>query len=136
MSKSILDTNEPLRLHRLWTAIGYLLIAFVVYSSLTPTPITIPVEHGDKYGHMVAYGTLLLWFAQLHRGARSRLLWACAFVAMGIALEFAQRLTDYRTFEAADMIADAFGVLMGWVVAPPRSPWLLERIESRVLARR
>src|SRR5262245_14999405 len=102
---SVPEARKPLRFRRLWTAIGYVLIAFVVYSSLTPTPITIPVKHGDKYGHVLAYGALMFWFAQLHVASRARVLWACAFVAMGIALEF---------------------------VAPPRSPWLLERIESRM----
>ena len=127
--------SQSSTLRRAWTAVGYLLIAFVVYSSLTPAPIDIPVEHGDKYGHVFAYGALMLWFAQLHAGSRSRALWACAFVAMGIALEFVQQLTDYRTFETADMIADACGVLVGWIVAPPRTPWLIQLIESRWLAR-
>ena len=130
---SIIEAKKPLRLRRLWIAIGYLLIAFVVYSSLTPSPITIPVEHGDKYGHVLAYGTLMFWFAQLYAGSKPRVLWACVFVSMGIALEFLQQLTDYRTFEIADMIADACGVLIGWVAAPPRSPSLLEFIESRML---
>lgn len=135
MNSSIIEAKKPLRFHRLWKAIGYLLIAFVIYSSLTPSPITIPVEHGDKYGHVLAYGTLMFWFAQLYAGLRPRVLWASVFVAMGIALEFAQQLTDYRTFEIADMVADACGVLIGWTFAPPRSPWLLELIESRVLVR-
>ena len=57
--------------------------------------------------------------------------WAGAFVAMGIGLEFLQGLTDYRTFEIADMLADAFGVSIGWLGAPPRSPHVLRYIEAR-----
>lgn len=111
------------------------MVAFVVYSSLTPTPITVPFEEGDKYAHVFAYGTLMFWFAQLYAGSKPRVLYACAFVALGVALEFVQQLTDYRTFEVADMIVDASGVLIGWIVAPPRSPSLLQLIESNMLVR-
>ena len=36
---------------------------------------------------------------------------------MGIAVEFLQDLTPYRSFELADMGADSVGVLIGWCVA-------------------
>jgi len=128
------DTSAVLRLRRLWQAVGALLIITVIYLSLTPSPIEIPVEHGDKYGHLLAYATLMFWFAQLHSDTKARLAWAIAFIAMGVALEFIQRLTDYRTFEVNDMVADAYGVLIGWIVAPPRSPHLLHYVESHCLA--
>jgi hypothetical protein len=53
---------------------------------------------------------------------------------MGIGLEFEQGLTDYRTFEVQDMVADAMGVLVGWIAAPPRSPHLIRFVEARFLA--
>ena len=130
-----LSPQQPLRFRWLWELVGALLICFVVYESLTRNPIEIPLEHGDKYGHALAYATLMFWFAQLHDEARVRLAWAMAFVAMGVALEFLQGLTDYRAFDVRDMIADAYGVLIGWIVAPPRSPRLLQFIESRFPAR-
>ncbi len=122
--------DPSLRLLRLWQAIGVLLIGFVVYLSLTPHPIEVPIEHGDKYGHILAYGTLMFWFAQIYLGRVARIGWAIGFVAMGIGLEFLQRLTDYRTFEIADMIADACGVIIGWVAAPPRLPHALRYLEA------
>lgn len=121
----------PLRLVRLWQTVGALLIGFVVYLSLTPFPIELPVEQGDKYGHILAYATLMFWYAQLYPGQRVRMALAGAFVAMGIGLEFLQLLTDYRSFEIADMLADAFGVSVGWLAAPPRSPHVLRYIETR-----
>ena len=51
---------------------------------------------------------------------------------MGIAIEYLQRATGYRTFEVADMIADAVGVATGWLLAPPRLPHVLQWIEGRV----
>jgi len=47
-------------------------------------------------------------------------------------LEFAQGLTDYRVFEVADMVANATGVLLGWIIAPPRGPDVL-RFMQRTL---
>jgi VanZ family protein len=52
-------------------------------------------------------------------------------VALGIALEYAQRTTGYRSFDIADMVADAAGVAIGWLLAPPRLPNLLSWAEKR-----
>jgi VanZ family protein len=128
-------TPASLQFRRLWQAVGVILIGCVIYQSLTPNPIAIPASQGDKYGHVLAYATLMFWFAQLHYGVRARLGWAIAFIAMGIALEFVQRLTDYRTFELADMAADAVGVFVGWILAPPRSPLFLQYFEAHWLTR-
>jgi VanZ family protein len=110
--------------------VGAVLVGVVVYLSLTPNPIEVPVAQGDKLGHGFAYATLMYWFAQIHRAANLRVMYAIAFVAMGIGLEFLQDLTDSRTFDVADMVADALGVGIGWAAAPPRSPNLLEFIEA------
>jgi len=123
---------QPTTLRRLWRAIGVGLILLVIWLSLTPTPIEIPVEQGDKFGHLAAYGTLMFWFANLDARLRQRLGYATAFVALGIALEFAQGLTDYRVFEVADMVANAIGVLLGWIVAPPRGPDVLGFMQRRL----
>jgi hypothetical protein len=75
-----------------------------------------------------------VWFAQLAARAPARVAYAALFVALGVGLEFAQRATGYRVFEVADMMADALGVAIGWVAAPPRGPHLLALAE-RALAR-
>jgi len=121
--------DPTLRFLGLWQTIGALLIGLVVYLSLTPHPVEVPVEQGDKYGHVLAYATLMFWFAQIYRWWHMRMAWATGFVAMGIGLEVLQYLTGYRTFEIADMVADAFGVSLGWLVAPPRSPHVLRYVE-------
>lgn len=123
-------TEHPLRLTPLWRTLGALLIAFVVYASLTPDPLQIPGQQGDKLGHGLAYATMMLWFACIDSRQQVRTRWAAAFITMGIALEVVQRLTGYRTFEWNDMAADAFGVGAGWLVAPPRVPNPLRYIET------
>ena len=116
------ESVQPTAVRSIWRAIGFGLVMLVIWLSLTPRPIAIPVEHGDKLDHLAAYATLMFWFAQLDTRHRKRLAYAIGFVTLGVALEYAQRLTHYRTFEVADMGANTVGVLLGWIVSPPRGP--------------
>lgn len=108
-----------------WWAVGWLGVAATIYLSLMHFPPTLAIDGGDKLQHVAAYGVLMLWFAQLTVLRRRRQGLAAALVALGIALEFAQLAVGYREFSWADMAADALGVAVGWVLAPPRLPNLL-----------
>src|SRR5436305_12007387 len=101
---------KPETLHRAWRIVGVGLVLLVIWLSLTPSPIEIPVEQGDKLGHLSAYGTLMFWFAQLEARRPTRLMYALGFVSLGVGLEFVQGMTDYRVFEVADMVANTTGV--------------------------
>ncbi len=96
---------------------GWLCAAAIVFLSLTPSPPDLEIEHGDKLGHLFAYGLLMFWFCWLYRGTQARLAYAIAWIAMGVALEFAQGATGYRSFELADMAANSLGVLLGWGIS-------------------
>jgi len=128
-------TAEPplLRWLPLWLATGWLLVASIIYLSLTPAPPSIDVPEGDKLEHVLAYAVLMFWFAQMYYRTGPRLLFALGFVFLGIGLEFLQAFTDTRQFEIADMIADAAGIALGWIVAPPRTANVLRGLESLVL---
>ena len=126
---------QPKTLRRVWRAIGVLLILLVIWLSLTPSPIEIPVTQGDKLGHLTAYGTLMFWFSQLHRASHTRLIYVMGFVALGVGLELMQGETDYRVFEIADMVANATGVLLGLIIAPPRGPDVLGFLQRTLDAR-
>ena len=104
-------------MRRLFLAIGWAMIGVILWLSLTPQPPQVDFEHSDKVGHFLAYGGLMYWFCQIYRTSRARLACAAAFIAMGIAIEFVQGWTGYRSFEVYDMVADALGVLLGWAVA-------------------
>ena len=114
-------------MRRLFLAIGWAMIAVILWLSLTPQPPQVDFEHSDKVGHFLAYGGLMYWFCQIYRTSRARLACAAAFIAMGIAIEFVQRWTGYRSFEVYDMVADAIGVLLGWAVALALPPLLNRR---------
>jgi hypothetical protein len=72
----------------MWLALGWAMVAAVVWGSLTPAA---PQAGNDKIGHFAVYGVLMFWFAQGRLG--------------------------YRSFELYDMLANALGVLLGWAGA-------------------
>lgn len=108
-----------------------MLVLAIIALSLMPAPPDLGVDQGDKIGHFAAYGLVTLWFAQPYAGLRQRIWLALGMVALGIAVEYAQRATGYRSFEIADMAADALGVAIGWLAAP-RLPNFLAWAEKRL----
>lgn len=100
---------------------GWAGVAAVIYFSLTPKPLELDVEQGDKLQHAAAYASLMLWFAQLYVSSASRRWLALSLFALGVGMEFGQMFTPNRTFSVLDMVANAFGVLLGWYVSPPRT---------------
>jgi VanZ family protein len=93
------------------------MVGAIFWLSLTPQPPRVDFEQSDKLGHFIAYGGLMFWFCQLYHARRTRLAYAAGFIAMGVAIEFLQRASGYRSFEVYDMVADAIGVLLGWAAA-------------------
>lgn len=115
-----------------WLGAGWLGVAVVTYFTLVPDPPRINMEQGDKLQHLVAYASLMAWFAQVQTGGAERRITALLLVAMGIALEFAQGLTGYRFMSFADMVANTAGVAVGWLAAPPRLPNAFAWVASRL----
>ena len=130
-----MNDSGPFKLthQRTWIALGVMIIAAIWIFSLIPNPPHIGVEGEDKAGHFVAYGIMMLWWSQILVRSRDRLIIAAAFVAMGIAIEFVQGWTGWRTFEVADMIADAIGVALGWGIACTPAGTILARFENAIL---
>ena len=111
----------------LGVALGWVIVATIIWLSVTPAPIDIGVKAGDKLGHLGAYAWVMFWFAQVYHRLRTRLAYGIGFVAMGVALEFVQLGLGYRTFEVMDMVADALGVISGWGLAILLDPMLRPR---------
>jgi VanZ family protein len=119
-----------LKFRILCVALGWLLVAAIVWLSLTPAPPSIDLPQGDKLGHFLGYGTLMFWFCQLYATRSTRILYATGFAAMGVTLEFIQGQLGYRTYEVFDMYANALGVLLGWALALAAGGGLLARLET------
>lgn len=125
--------HRALRWFKWWRAIGWLLVALVIYFSLTPHPVEIDMAQGDKLGHALGYMGLMLWFVQLYE-RRLHLWWGAGFVVLGIALEYVQGWTGYRNFEYWDMAADGAGVTVGWLLGGTTLARLLLAVETRFKA--
>lgn len=124
--------QRQLRWRVLWLVIGWALVGTVVWFSLTPRlpPFGLSFEVMDKVVHFIAYFTLMIWFAFLY--LRTAHIWiAAALLALGVALEGAQHVSGYRLFEVADIVADAAGVLAGFLLARTPFARLLQFVERR-----
>ncbi|HEY2627774.1 MAG TPA: hypothetical protein VGI57_01545 [Usitatibacter sp.] len=105
------------KLRAAWLACGFAFVGLVIYLSLTTSPIDAGRFEGVKVGHFIAYAWLTAWFAEIYKSARSRIAWGIGFILLGIALEYAQGMTSYRTFAYSDMRDNAYGVLAGLALA-------------------
>jgi len=104
-----------------WWTLGWLLVAVVAYLSLTSQPPDTGVENGDKYGHLLAYLSLMAWWGQLSPH-RNRLL--LLFILMGALLEGIQGLIPERQTSLADLVANSSGALLGWLATRTWPAWL------------
>src|SRR5213594_60298 len=109
------------------------MVVAVVVLSLIPLDVDL-VENEDKLAHFVSYGSLAFWFGMIVEGPGRQLYAALGFAAMGVGLEFLQGLTDYRTFEIADMIANAIGAAVGWGLAQTPLRNVLDWMERLIAA--
>ena len=119
----------PLRFGRLWNILGIGFVLLVIYLSLTPELPDIAVSANQKVGHVLAYGWLMLWFAQIYRSTRTRVALAAAFCALGVALEYVQGMTGFRGFEYSDMLLNSAGVAVGLALACSPLQNGLQRLE-------
>ena len=129
---------SDLKFPNLWLALGLLFVTLLVVLSLMPHPPQVAHFRGnDKLFHFAAYVATTFWFGQIYTRTGARWAIAFSFVVLGISLEFLQRQSGYRTFEVADMGANAAGVFCALLLArTPLSRCLaaVERSISRVSA--
>lgn len=107
-----------IKLRWLWIALGWVWVTIIFYLSLMPHPPE-PVHfwNADKLEHALAYCLLMLWFCQVYRQRKARMLLAALLVVMGIVIEYLQGETGYRFFDYADMVSNTTGVVLGWAWA-------------------
>jgi len=127
--------NMNLRYKKAWLLLGFAMIAFVVFETLTSSPIDMGIKISDKLLHITGYFGMMGWFVQIFHNSKHRLLLAAGFVCMGIALEVLQGWGGHRHYEVADMLANATGVMLAWLLALTRFSYILWFIESRLVKR-
>lgn len=112
-----------LRHCRLWRALWIAGMLLGVYLSLRPVPAAAPtVPHLDKLIHAGGYAVLAAFAACLFSGpARLRAL--AGVWLLGAAIELAQGLLPTgRLMEAADLLANSVGIMLGSALCWRRNP--------------
>ena len=128
------NKNPHLKYRPLWLFVAYSLVAYVIYSSLTSSPVHVDVNYFDKYAHTFGYFVLMGWFMQLYHSRKGVFLCAVSLILMGVSLEFLQELTGYRFFDIYDMMANTAGVLLAWMLVKTPFPYILYYFETKFLS--
>ncbi|MCW8923116.1 MAG: VanZ family protein [Gammaproteobacteria bacterium] len=131
----MMPENPIHRYKKLWLAMGYALVAIVIYLSVTshPPDSGLEIPFYDKIGHTLAYFILMGWFAQLYHLKRQRTMYALGFVAMGVAMEYVQSFDPARMAEFADMVANTLGVVIALLITRMTAFRLvLKKVESYI----
>ena len=98
------------RLASIAVLIGIWILSFLPGSGMPDVP------GNDKWHHALAYFACMFLWAQCYLAPAQRLKLAIIFILMGALIECLQGLTDYRSFEWLDMLADAVGVILAWLL--------------------
>jgi VanZ family protein len=96
-----------------WRWTFFACLAVVLVLSLLPPRVPMPSTGWDKMNHALAFAVLAVLgcrsYPRLTLGVLPGLL------AYGGLIELLQGMTDYRSAEWLDMLADGVGLLSGWV---------------------
>lgn len=90
----------------------WLALLAVLVLALLPQAAELPSTGWDKSNHLLAFSVLSGLGCLGYPGRTIRVL--PALIAFGALVEALQSLTPDRHAEAADLVADALGVLLGW----------------------
>ena len=122
--------TKNLRYKNFWLVMGFTMITFVVYQTLTSSPLGTGIRISDKLLHITGYFGMMGWFIQIFHDRKQKILLAAGFVSMGIMLEFIQGWGGIRHYEVADMLANTTGVALAWALAYTRFSNILLTVES------
>ena len=84
--------------------------------SLIPGAALPTVPGTDKWHHALAYFACMFCWGQWYVIPAQRLKLAIVFIVMGALIETLQGFTPTRSFEWLDMVANAVGVILAWMV--------------------
>ena len=101
-----------MKLVKLSTIITLLFITY--YSLKTPGKFDIPTN--DKVGHFLAYTVLSIHLLLLSKTKKETLLAVVFSVFYGLSMEFFQGFFPEREQSIYDVLANSFGVLIGFII--------------------
>lgn len=126
------QTEFELKLPKFWFLLACSGLLALGVVSLIPVP---DLGGGDKFGHFISYAMLSAFYSLLVEQRKT--LWRILFglIAYGLLLEFLQGLTDYRSGDLADALANSLGVItgLGFYFSPLRQ--ILRKVDRWLQAR-
>jgi hypothetical protein len=126
MERLLFDRRAKVVCAGLWSA-GWVGVAAAL---LLPLGVSTP-GRGDLVGHFLLFGAMAFGAVGFSRRP-GQLAWlALATIALGTALEFAQNLVPYRSFEAIDAVANGVGALAGYAAALLVLYWVIRPAAPR-----
>jgi VanZ family protein len=104
------ESGPQLRLARLWWALGWGMVLFILGSTLAPERYVPEVHLWDKAEHALAFFGLTLWFGGLLSRARYPAI-AVVMLLLGGGIELAQGAMNWgRDADIMDFVADSVGI--------------------------
>ena len=104
-----------------WFFAGLILMSMVMAVSLAPNRVeSLEITYVDKVMHMIAFMGLMVFFCGFVE-VQLRWLLVLFLLACGGLIEVLQIPVPGRSAEAADLMADMVGIMLGWFLA---SKWL------------
>ena len=119
----------------LWLAGWAAMLALVATGSLMPSSDLpdVSMPGADKLQHALGYAALSLYAGMLFATGRARGWAAAGLMVFGIVIELTQgAMTPDRSPESADVLANAFGIAIGLLLARTRLALLLQRLDRRI----
>jgi VanZ family protein len=112
-----------------------LIISYLSLSDISSLP-KLEVQFEDKLYHLVAYFSLSsVWLLAIStfksKHSRYDVLISFGIISFGIVIELLQEaVTDYRTFDNYDILANSAGVILSFVVFQMLKKRILENINT------
>ncbi len=108
------SSMRPLRYATLWRGVGWLMLLAITIAMAMPAPsLDIELENADKWVHVLAFGVLGGWAAQLYPPSPALALRGLGLLAFAAATELMQAIIPWRSADWGDLTADAIGVALG-----------------------
>ncbi len=115
----------------LWLILGFFYIGLIFAGSLLRVPdFDISISHTDKVLHFLMYFILVGWFVQLYPKPDKRIQILIAAILLGMLIEYLQGMTNYRSFDFIDEIANSIGALSAFLLARTTFASLLATFDS------
>ena len=106
-----------------------IVIAVLSLGSIPKINIGLQIKSGDKFLHILAYFSLsIIWFLALNKKLNNisiKFIVITSLIFYGIILEVLQGgITDYRTSDIYDVVANVIGIVLGAMLIKTIVKWL------------